>query len=90
MYDPKWLEFAVPYRNDTKQFRKCERYVSLAGPAGNGVRCAPEGFTSNTTEPCAGSWVFENGENTIGTEVRHARNDRRKPVDFASPNVVWS
>ncbi|XP_025207596.1 solute carrier family 22 member 21-like [Melanaphis sacchari] len=67
-YQPEWLQFTMPYRNDTKQPRKCQRYAALSGPLVNGTRCSSSGFNNDAIEWCRDSWVFEDFENTIGTE----------------------
>lgn len=71
-YQPDWLRFTTPYRDDTGLPKKCERYVSV----GNGSRCELDKFADdddggNATERCGGPWVFEDAENTVGTEVRN-------------------
>ncbi|KAL5236445.1 hypothetical protein ACI65C_003855 [Semiaphis heraclei] len=68
-YEPEWLRFAAPYRNDTNQPRKCLRYAALSGPLVNGTQCLSDGFNYSSTEVCRdGNWVFEDLENTIGKE----------------------
>lgn len=67
-YEPKWLRFTTPYRNDTNQPRKCLRYAVLSGPLINGTRCSSGGFNESATEWCRNNWVFEDFENTIGKE----------------------
>ncbi|XP_060853178.1 solute carrier family 22 member 4-like [Rhopalosiphum padi] len=68
-YEPKWLRYAIPYRNDTNQPRKCQRYAALSGPSVNSTRCSSGEFNDSTIEWCRDSdWVFEDFENTIGTE----------------------
>jgi len=69
-YEPKWLRFTTPYRNDTNQPRKCLRYAALSGPLTNGTHCSSSGFNQSATEWCRSNWVFEDFENTIGKEVR--------------------
>lgn len=68
-YEPDWLWFTTPYRDDAAVPRKCERFALLSAPALNGTRCVAGEFDANTTESCD-RWVFEEYENTIGTEVR--------------------
>ncbi|KAL4107873.1 hypothetical protein QTP88_018153 [Uroleucon formosanum] len=67
-FEPEWLRFTMPYRNETNQPRKCLRYAALSGPLINGARCSSDRFNKSETEWCQGSWVFEDFENTIGTE----------------------
>lgn len=81
IYEPDWLQFTTPYREDTGQPRKCQRYgvtaeltVNLLMAAehqrlvNDTPQCTVNEFDRNTTAWCNG-WVFENPENTIGTEV---------------------
>lgn len=69
VYEPEWLRFTIPYKHDTDTPRKCQRYALLSAPM-NGTKCASSEFDANTTELCDNGWVFEDRENTIGTEVR--------------------
>jgi len=68
VYEPDWLRFTTPYKEDTGLPRKCQRYAARTSP-GNRTRCAPQGFDGNAMIPCDGHWVFEDPENTVGTEV---------------------
>ncbi|XP_027842262.1 solute carrier family 22 member 21-like [Aphis gossypii] len=68
-YEPEWLRFTMPYKNDTNQPRKCQRYAALSGPLVNGTRCSSDGFNVSVVEWCYDNgWVFEDFEETIGTE----------------------
>ncbi|VVC40729.1 Hypothetical protein CINCED_3A009126 [Cinara cedri] len=67
IYDQEWLRFTTPYKEDTQLPCKCQRYVALSAPV-NGTQCAASAFNINITEACFGRWVFEEPENTIGTE----------------------
>lgn len=68
VYEPDWLPFTTPYKRDTGLPYPCKRYAMKAYPV-NGTRCAPDEFDKNTVERCYGHWVFEDRENTVGTEV---------------------
>jgi len=67
-YEPEWLRFTTPYREDTGLPRKCQRYSR--NPA-NSSGCGQSDFNRNTMELCHDGWVFEDNENTIGTEVHN-------------------
>lgn len=83
-YQTEWLGFTTPFKEDGRLPRKCQRYAPLSGPMGsNGTRCARSEFDVNTTEKCYGRWVFEDQENTIGTEVRVWRNGDRGVPDLS-------
>lgn len=71
IYEPDWLEFTTPHRHDSGTPEKCQRY-NVARDVGGGGRagCSPDGFDRNATQWCRDDWVFEDPENTIGTEVR--------------------
>lgn len=75
IYDPDWLRFTTPYRDDIRSPRKCQRYA-VKTHQGNRTRCVLSEFDGNRTELCHDGWVFENPENTIGTEVRSNRDSR--------------
>lgn len=68
IYEPEWLRFTIPYRDDTHTPRKCQRYALLSASK-NGTKCVSSEFDVNTMEWCDNGWVFEDQENTIGTEV---------------------
>lgn len=69
IYDPDWLRFTTPYRNDIDRPRQCLRYA-VKKILGNHTRCEPSEFDVNKTQSCHEEWVFENPTDTIGTEVR--------------------
>ncbi|XP_025421099.1 solute carrier family 22 member 21-like isoform X2 [Sipha flava] len=67
-YQPDWLRYTTPFREDTGLPKKCLRYATVTDRSGNGTQCAPDIFDGQVTEHCGDQWVFENYENTIGTE----------------------
>lgn len=80
IYEPDWLKFTTPHRHDSGLPRKCQRYAVVMEDVGGQARCSPDKFDRNTTQWCRGSWVFEDAENTIGTEVR----DHDRSITFAA------
>ncbi|XP_025207592.1 solute carrier family 22 member 5-like [Melanaphis sacchari] len=65
IYEPEWLRFTTPYRENTGLPHKCKRYSR--NPA-NSSQCLQNVFDNNTIELCHDGWVFEDNENTIGNE----------------------
>lgn len=71
IYEPNWLQFTTPYKGDMERPQKCQRYAALTGSKlvnGMQSRCEASYFDKNKTEHCS-NWVFDDYENTIGTEV---------------------
>ncbi|XP_050436083.1 solute carrier family 22 member 4-like [Adelges cooleyi] len=70
-YNPEWLQYSTPFREETGHPYKCERY-GKAMVYDNGTKsdqCLPRDFNQTIIETCRnGDWVFEDHEITIGTE----------------------
>lgn len=74
IYEPEWLRFTTPYREESERPMKCQRY-DVSASSVYGSQCAPNKFDRNKTVWCHGNWVFEDTEKTIGTEVRIPTSD---------------
>ncbi|XP_050537515.1 solute carrier family 22 member 21-like isoform X2 [Daktulosphaira vitifoliae] len=70
VYEPEWLKYTTPYREQNSHPYKCRRYsrVSYENET-EGNQCIPSNYDQNSMESCRnGNWVFQDYENTIGTE----------------------
>ncbi|VVC31714.1 Hypothetical protein CINCED_3A024130 [Cinara cedri] len=68
IYEPDWLRFTTPYRSDTGKPQKCQRFARNHSSGTNTNLCERSEFDETATESCRDRWVFEDYENTIGTE----------------------
>lgn len=69
IYSPEWLRFTTPHRQETGQPLKCKRYTRKLSLGNSSSQCVSGEFDQDVEEWCDGNWVFENRENTVGTEV---------------------
>lgn len=59
----------MPYRSDTGKPQKCQRFARVQSVSGGTGQCDRGEFNETAMESCRDRWVFEDSENTIGTEV---------------------